>query len=125
MLIIIKIDLFIALTLTCKTLSSLSSLFLSSTSWLYFSCSSSSLLSMEDTQFKSKVNLFSHLENSDSLKDGAYKKMTSDCKNDSIYIFRDRDTLEITAISLHMNTEMYIKRKVRKDKSVNQMFTCL
>lgn len=51
--------------------------------------------------------------------------MTSECKNDSIYIFRDRDTLEITAISLHMNTEMYIKRKVRKDKSVNQMFTCL
>lgn len=80
---------------------------------------------MEDTQFKSKVNLFSHLENSDSLTDGTYKKMTSECKNDSIYIFRDRDTLEITAISLHMNTEMYIKRKVRKDKSVNQMFTCL
>lgn len=42
------------------------------------------------------------------------KKKTSECKNDSIYIFRDRDTLEITAISLHMNTEMYIKRKVRK-----------
>lgn len=125
MLIIITINVFIALTLTCKTLSSLSSLFLSSTSWLYFSCSSSSLLSMEDTQFKSKVNLFSHLENSESLTDGAYKKLCLNAKSDSIYIFRDRDTLEITVISLHMNTEMYIKIKVRTDKSVNQMFTCL
>lgn len=92
MLIIIKIDLFIALTLTCKTLSSLSSLFLSSTSWLYFSCSSSSLLSMEDTQFKSKVNLFSHLENSDSLTDGAKKKRRLNAKM-ILYTFLETETL--------------------------------
>lgn len=93
MLIIIKIDLFIALTLTCKTLSSLSSLFLSSTSWLYFSCSSSSLLSMEDTQFKSKVNLFSHLENSDSLTDGALKKKRRLNAKMILYTFLETETL--------------------------------